>query len=218
MLYVGVDAHKATAHITVVDESGAVLRRRQISSSGAAVHEALDDLDQPMKAVVEASYLWGPMYDWLAEIADEVVLAHPTKVRAIASARIKTDAIDSQILAHLLRTNLIPAAHAPSREVRAIRRVLRRRMFLVRLQTMVKNRIQALLSQHTVERPPVTDLYGTAGRRWLHHVELPHPNGQLLHDDLALLDSLREHITATDHLITTLATGDQVVRWLASLP
>jgi len=218
MLYVGVDAHKATAHITVLDESGTVPRRRQITSSNAAVHEALDDLEQPMKAVVEASYLWGPMYDWLAEIADEVVLAHPTKVRAIASARIKTDAIDSQILAHLLRTNLIPAAHAPSREVRAIKRVLRRRMFLVRLQTMIKNRIQALLTQHAVERPKLTDLYGVSGLRWLRQLTLPHPDGRLLHDDLALLDVIRQHIGVTEHLIATLATHDEVVTWLASLP
>jgi transposase len=69
------------------------------------------------------------------------VLAHPSKVRAIAEARIKTDKIDSEILAHLLRADLIPQAYAPSKEVRAVKRVLRHRLFLVQLRTMVKNRI-----------------------------------------------------------------------------
>ena len=47
-----------------------------------------------MKAVLEAGYGWGPIYDWIGEVAEEVVLAHPLKVRAIADARIKTYRID----------------------------------------------------------------------------------------------------------------------------
>jgi transposase len=104
------------------------------------------------------------MYDWLDKVADEVVLAHPLKVRAIAEARIKTDKIDSETLAHLLRSDLIPRAHASSQDVRARRRVLRQRMFLIRLQTMVKNRIRALLVQHISEQPKVSDLFGKCGR------------------------------------------------------
>jgi hypothetical protein len=37
-------------------------------------------------------HLWEAevMYDWLDEICDDVVLAHPLKVKAIAEAKIKT--------------------------------------------------------------------------------------------------------------------------------
>ena len=68
--------------------------------------------------MLEASYSWGPTFGW-DDLCAEVVLAHPGKVRVIAESRIKTDKIDSEILAHLLRANLIPAAHAPSKELRA---------------------------------------------------------------------------------------------------
>lgn len=92
-----------------------------------------------MKAVLEAGYGWGPIYDWIGEAAEEVVLAHPLKVRAIADAKIKTDRLDSEMLARLLRADLIPEAYyASSKEVRAKKRVLRQRMFLVRVRTMVK--------------------------------------------------------------------------------
>jgi transposase len=158
------------------------------------------------------------VYDWLDEIVDDVVLAHPAKVRAIADARIKTDTIDSQTLAHLLRADLIPVAHAPSKKTRAIKRVLRQRMFFVRVQTMVKNRLHALLAQYTIELPDVTDLYGKAGRAWLQQLTLPTPDGQRLRDDLSLLTTLRERISATDHLTAQLVKGDQIVTWLASLP
>ncbi len=92
MLYVGLDAHKSTSQITIMNEAGVILRRKRVHST-----------DEPFKAVLEASYSWEPMYDWLDDMSEEVPLAHPLKVRAIASARIKNDRIDSEVLAHLLR-------------------------------------------------------------------------------------------------------------------
>lgn len=218
MLYVGVDAATKESQITVMDERGKVLQRKRVPSTRQGVHEVLQQFNEPMKAVLEASYNWGPLYDWLAEMADEVVLAHPTKVRAIAEARIKTDAIDSETLAHLLRADLIPAAHAPSKDIRARKRVLRQRLFFVRIQTMLKNRIHALLSQHALERPAVTDLYGKAGLAWLHALSLPEPDGRLLHEDLGFLEVVQQRIKATNELLTELAAGDAAVQWLASLP
>jgi transposase len=171
-----------------------------------------------VKAVVEASYCWGPIYDWLEEVADEVALAHPLKVRAIADARIKTDKIDADTLAHLLRADLIPKAYAPSQETRAVKRTLRQRLFLVRVRGMLKNRVQALLAQHSIQRPDVTDLFGRAGMRWLQSVELPYPDGDLLGEQVALLEVLRERIRSTEALIEQLAEGEEAVVWLRSLP
>lgn len=218
MLYVGVDAHKATTQVTIVDETGKIIKRKRIESSQAGVQAVLEPYREPLKAVLEASFSWGPMYDWLGEVADEVVLAHPAKVRAIADARIKTDKIDSEILAHLLRADLIPAAYAPTKEVPAVKRVLRQRMFLVRVQTMLKNRIWTLLHQHAMTPPGATDLYGKAGMAWLRGLTLPDPDGRLLVEDLKLLDVLREQIAATNSAIKDLAAGDEAVRWLATLP
>ena len=218
MLYVGVDAHKASSQVTVMDESGKVVKRKSIKTSRAGVREALGRFRQPMKAVLEASYSWGPMYDWLDELADDVILAHPGKVRAIAEARIKTDKIDSEILAHLLRTDLIPQAYAPSKDIRAIKRVLRQRMFLVRVRTMLKNRVAALLAQHSLSKPNVSDLYGKVGMAWLVSLDLPDPDGLLLKEDLSLLKVISERIGSTEELIGQLSKEDQMVYWLESLP
>lgn len=218
MLYVGVDAHKATSHVTIMDESGKVMRRKQVASSPASLRQALSGYEEPMKAVLEASYSWGRMYDWLDELVDEVVLAHPAKVKVIADARIKTDKIDSETLAHLLRANLIPPAYAPSRNTRAIKRVLRQRMFLVRIQTMVKNRIHALLSQHPLQSPDLSDLFGKAGRQWLRDLPLPASDREVLACDLTVLETLQSRITATNDLLKDLSAHDKAVHWLKSLP
>src|SRR5574337_2111932 len=218
MLYIGVDHHKATSQITVMDATGQILGRKRIPSSPAGLHSALGSYARPMKAVLEATGRWGPMYDWLAEVADDVILAHPMKVRAIAEARIKTDKIDSATLAHLLRADLIPPAYAPSKEIRASKRVLRQRMFFVRVRTMVKNRIHALLAQHAITLPDVSDLYGKAGLQWLRKLQLPVPDDHLLAEDLQLLEVLHERVATTEDLIANLARGDEAVHWLRSLP
>ena len=218
MLYVGVDAHKATSQITVVNAAGQILRRAKIASTAAAFRNALSGYEEPLTAVLEASYCWGPIYDWLGETAEQVVLAHPSKVRAIAEARIKSDKIDSEILAHLLRTDLIPQAYAPSKETRALKRVLRQRLFLVQLCTMVKNRIRALLAQREIQVPDVSDLFGKQGMIWLKTVSLPQPDGTLLQEDRELLEFLRGNVKTTEKLIEQLAANDEAIRWLRSLP
>ncbi|HEX4164412.1 MAG TPA: transposase [Bryobacteraceae bacterium] len=182
MLNVGVDAHKSTSQITVMNEAGVTLRRKRIASTREGFQEGLAGFNEPLKSVLEASYSWGPMYDWLDDMSEEVLLAHPLKVRAIASARIKNDRIDSETLTHLLRANLIPAAHAPSREIRALRRVLRQRMFFVQVRTMLRNRIRALFAQHSVKLPENESLY-TKGRAWLDRVGLPGSDAHLLRGD-----------------------------------
>lgn len=218
MLYVGVDAHKSESQITVMDQSGKILRRARVKSTREELTKVLKGYGQPLKSVLEASYSWGPMYDWLEDLSDEVVLAHPAKVRAIADARIKTDRIDSETLAHLLRADLIPAAYAPSKDIRGTKRVLRQRLFLVRVRTMVKNRVHCLLAQHSVKLPEVKDLFGKVGMTWLGRLELPSPDRSLLDEDLRMLAMLNEGISRTEDLIAALSRGDDGVKWLRSLP
>ena len=92
-------------------------------------------------------------------------------------------------------------------------------MFLVRLQTMVKNRIRALLSQHGIFPPPVSDLFGKKGLSWLkEEPELPEPDGWLLREEVKLAETLKEKISATEGLIAELAQEDEAVGWLRSLP
>ena len=64
-----------------------------------------------MVAVVEACWNGPVAVELLKGLVDEVQLAHPLKVKAIAEARIKTDSIDSETLAYLLRADLIPEAY-----------------------------------------------------------------------------------------------------------
>jgi transposase len=221
MHYVGVDYHKKSSYVTVMDERGKVVKEGQIANTQEALAALLDGTAQGASAVLEAGRNWPVMYDWLEELVDEVTLAHPAKVRVIAEAKVKTDRIDSRMLAHLLRADLIPAAYVPGPVTREQRRRLRQRMFLVRLSTMVKNRIHTLVDRHpelSRQAGDWSDLFGKAGRAWLEQLELPAGEAHLLRTDLDLLTAIQEHIKAGNRWVAQLARKDARAKLLATLP
>jgi transposase len=123
--HIGVDYHKAYSHIVVQDTAGKTLRSGRVKNDSGAVASFLSRYSDHAHAVMEATRNWTVMFDWLDEICEEVKLARPLKVKAIADAKIKTDKIDATVLAHLLRADLVPTAHAPSQRAREVRLALR---------------------------------------------------------------------------------------------
>jgi len=221
MHYVGVDYHKRSSYVTVVDERGKVVKEGQIANSQQALAAFLEQTAEPASAVVEAGRNWPVMYDWLEQLVEEVTLAHPAKVRVIAEAKVKTDRIDSRMLAQLLRADLIPAAYVPGVVTREQRRRLRQRMFLVRVSTMVKNRIHTLIDRHpelSREAGGWSDVFGKAGRAWLKRLELPAAEADILRTDLALLAALEQHIKHSNRWVSQLAKQDERAKLLATIP
>src|SRR5207244_10894630 len=73
----------------------------------------------------------------------------------------------------LRASGLIPVYFSPNEFTRARRLRLQRRSKLVRSRTRAKNECHAVLARDLKGRPPMTDVFGKAGRRWLAALELP---------------------------------------------
>jgi len=218
MHYIGIDHHKRYSYGTVMDGSGKVVWQGKFVTSEEGVREVFKGWGET-KAVLEAGRNWGMMYDWMEEMAEEVKLAHPKKVKAIADAKIKTDKIDSRTLAHLLRADLIPEAHVPGKETREAKQVLRQRMFFIRVQTMVKNRIRILLERHPeLEECPSKVLFSNKGMEWLKRIKLPDKEREILDGDISLLEEIKERVEASNELVERLAGEDENVKYLESIP
>jgi len=221
MRYVGVDYHKKSSYVTVVDERGRVVKEGQIANTREALAAVLDGCAQGASAVLEAGRNWPVMYDWLEELVEEVTLAHPAKVRVIAEAKVKTDRIDSRMLAQLLRADLIPRAYVPGKVTQEQRRQLRQRMFLVRLRTMLKNRIHILIDRHpelSAKAQSWSDLFGKAGRQWLAQLSVPGVDAQLLREDLELLEIIEARVKASDGWVSQLSRRDGRALLLGTIP
>jgi transposase len=78
----------------------------------------------------------------------------------------KTDKLDAQGLAILLRNGTLPEVWIPPAELRDQRELLRLRMFWSTQRTQVKNRIHGTLDRYHIQIA-VSDLFGAEGRRLL---------------------------------------------------
>jgi transposase len=183
--YLGLDVHKVRTQYCLTDEGGAIVKEGNVATEDVATLADRTDL----RVVLEATGNWCAVYDPLTARGADVTLAHPARIKAIASAKIKTDKIDARILAHLLRADLIPESWAPPAEVRNLRDLVRLRWSFIAEQTSAKNRIQALLAREGL-RYGGSDLFGNRGRSWL--------QAQMLRVHVrSLVDRLLEHIERT---------------------
>ena len=172
MRYVGVDLHKKTSVICVVELVGnarkVVCRKRFFNDQTKEIYDFFVTLGE-FQVVVEAT----ASYEWFLQLvealADRVVLAHPKHLRIIAESKNKSDKIDSQVLAEFLALDMIPQAYRPGPRQREHRALVRQRRYLQGRITSVKNKLRNILSNYNQDR---AGLFSTEGRVHLANVRL----------------------------------------------
>ncbi len=217
MQYIGFDIHKRYAFFTQMNGAGQIQRQGKLPNTREAMAEFFADVLEPAQVVLGASMNWYHVYDLLEILGIPVTLAHPLRTRAIAEAKVKTDKVDSAILAHLLRADLIPAAYIPPQPIRDLRELLRYRAGLVQVQTIVKNRVHAILLKHGYQCP-CQDAFGAGGRAWLIALPLRPVYQHALRGLLQTLDVLRTQVQEASRLIDQEAKATPIVQSLCTLP
>lgn len=144
-----------------------------------------------------------------------VVSATDTGIR---QARAKTDRLDARTLARLAAAGSLDAVWMPDERTAAMRRRLARRSQLVRARTRAKNEIHAVVVRRLKGRPPVTDLFGSKGRRWLASLELPAEEAETVQGCLRHVDFLDVEIGELDGQIARGALNSPEVRRLMTVP
>lgn len=94
----------------------------------------------------------------------------------------------------------------------------RERIWLVRMYVRLKNRIHRLLNHYHVEVPEFSDLFGSAGRRFLEELELPDPGNRILKAQLKLLESYRSQIQEVQRWAVQATRNHPYRVYLESLP
>ena len=128
----GIDLHSREMYICVMDEQGNTLVHCNIRANNfdyflKRVEPYRDDLT----VVCECTFNWYWLADACEEAGIEFVLAHSLYTALIHGSKNKNDKIDSQKLAHLLRSNLIPPAYVYPAKYRPVRTLLRQRIKFV---------------------------------------------------------------------------------------
>jgi len=218
-IYAGLDVHSEFTYGTIMDEKGNHMWEAKVPTTEEGFRSLFLKFQgkHKIKAVFEASRNWNYIASLLRQQSVDFVMAHHLRVRAIASARIKTDKIDSKILAHLLRTDLIPQSYMPNEEIVQLRGLVRYRVRTGRLAAQIKNSIRAILAREG-KKCGWTDPTGTRAEIWLKHLQLTPQNRRELNHSLSLLANLKQEISELDKQIKAEALKRPDVALICSIP
>ncbi|HEY5731681.1 MAG TPA: IS110 family transposase [Anaerolineales bacterium] len=170
-----------------------VLPPRQISM--AKFREwASANLQEGDAVVIETTTNVWDIYDIVAPLTTRTVVAHAGAVRQIAEARVKTDKEDVKRLIRLLIADIVPEVWIPPMEVRELRGMISYRNRLVKMGTMVRNRLQSLLHRHNILLPKGKLLDAT----WWQEQKVSTLERMQIQQELAMLEELDRHKTEVD--------------------
>jgi transposase len=172
MYYVGVDLHKHSISLCVVELAGrerkVVQRKRFRCEDEEAILAYFAGLGE-YEAVVEAT----SSYEWFVKLieptAARIVLAHPGKLRVIAESKNKTDKLDAQTLAEFLALDQVPESWRPTPRVREHRTLVRLRAYLQGRITSAKNKLRWIVANYNADQ---SNLFTRAGRTYLAKIDM----------------------------------------------
>jgi transposase len=164
MNYIGIDLHKKTITVEALNQQRQLVQRKTLACCDPEGIRRFFEGLRPFRAVVEAtaSYEW--LWQLLEPLAEDLVLAHPGKLRVIAESKNKSDKLDAHVLAEFLVLDMVPRAFRPSPRQREHRRLVRHREYLTHRSTSVRNKIRRILSDYNADRP---DLFTAEGLAYL---------------------------------------------------
>jgi transposase len=192
---VGIDLHRRRSVIVRMDQAGQRLDTVRIDNDPMALASEIAKAGENPQVVLEATYGWYWAADVLQDAGAEVHLAHPLGVKGFAYRRVKNDVRDAADLADLLRMNRLPEGWIAPPQVRQLREMVRHRAKLVAWRSGLKASVHGVLAKQGLH-PPVTDLFGVAGRHWLTTAPLDAAYRLRVNALLRLIDAIDFEITA----------------------
>ncbi len=217
MRFIGLDVHRDFCEVAI-SGGGKARRAGRVAARPAELELFAQSLAADDRVVLEATGNALAIARILAPHVGEVVMAHSRKVRAIAEAKVKTDAVDACTLAELLAADLVPRVWTGDERTRLLRRLVSRRRQLVKQSTRTKNEISAVLLRNLKGRPPVSDVFGRAGRAWLAALELGIDERETVDAGLRQLDFLQGELGHVDRAIAEQALDSPEIRRLMTIP
>src|SRR5215216_1588124 len=214
--YVGIDWAYRRAAWCALREGGEIGGEGLVPADEDGLAKLALRLGGDVRACVEmmSGAVW--VRDRLQAAGWEVEVADARKVKGLAPLACKTDKVDARVLAELCRRDLVPAVWLPSLDDRALRERLKRRMQLVRMRTMARNRIHGLLTQWGLKLS-TTRLRQRDAMELLEGRGMPEVWRCSVAEALAVIDLLDERLAPLERELRPLAKADPRVARLETI-
>lgn len=232
MLYVGIDQHRKQLTVSVRDELGNIILRRQVSTEWKKVHAFFGEVCELSRthegylAVVEVC----GFNDWLLKLLPEHGCRETIIVQPGEQSSHKTDRRDASGLSETLWINRerivrglkvrgLRRIQVPDSQSQADRRLTSMRHELGRELTRTINRIKAVLRRHNLEQEcPTKGIRTQRARKWLNQVPLSAVERAELNHQLARQDLLRKQLRQLQADILQRYEANPAARLISTMP
>lgn len=214
--YVGMDVHQASIVIVVLNGAGKVVEATTLSTGASAVRSYL----QRLKGRVYVTFEEGTQAQWLYDVVQplvtEVVVCDPRQNRLLAAGN-KSDRIDAQKLAELLRNGSLKAVDHRDHGVRVLKELVRNYECLVTDTTRVMSRLKAIYRGRAIACKGHELYRQDQKQKWLNKLKErgAKERAGFLYEQLAALRPLRQKAKLA---MLREARRQAAYRWLLSVP
>jgi transposase len=213
---IGLDVHRDFCEIAICVE-GRVRSAGRVKTTPEALQILAESSLASDRVALEVTGGAWEIARILEPHVQRVVVVSPDDT-GIGQARAKTDRLDARTLARSLWAGELDAVWMPDERCRVMRRRLARREQLVRSRSRSKNEIHAVLMRRLKGRPPVSDLFGVKGRKWLSGLELPVEEAETVASAMRHIEFLDQEIAEVERLIAREALRSADARRLMTVP
>ena len=196
MRIIALDVHRSFAQMAIL-EDGKIRNAGKIDLGRSHLLQFAKRLKPDDEIIIEATGNTSAIVRLLSPYVGRVIIANPILVRAIAWAKVKTDKIDTAVLAKLHASGFLSEVWMPDEETETRRRVVAERTQLVSQLTRLKNRIQSVLHANLI--PPYKGvLFSKRGRAWLEAQPLAEDQRRVVLRHAGELDRLGSELAEVD--------------------
>jgi len=148
--YIGMDVHQATISVAVMDSVGKLILESILETKAATILQFVGGLRGSLLVTFEEGTSAAWLYDLLKPHVANVLVCDPRK-NALLKDGSKSDRIDAQKLAELLRGNHLSPIYHGENGVRTLKELARNYLTITKDLTRVMSRIKASRSRLRME-------------------------------------------------------------------
>jgi len=224
MKTVGVDLHKDSMTLVVLDEQGAVIQRDTVPTKCRnQIREWFVSCGPLCQVAVESVGFYQWFWDLVQPLVGKLVLADPAGLAPLRPRKqAKTDRKDAELLARLLFEGRLPTAFVPPRSLRPLRELVRHRHSVGR--ALARERRCLRWTTLKLNLPGPKTLTSDATQKWLLGQEAKFSTTQqfIARQRLDQIISLERQLADTTRWIDEAVAADpwllQRVQWLETIP
>jgi transposase len=147
--YIGMDVHRDTISVAVLDESGRLTMQSVLATRAGAVLDFIHGMRGTLQVTFEEGTHSAWLYDVVVRRVEKLVVCNPRK-NALLKSSSKSDAIDARKLAELLRAGMLSAVYHGETSALEVQQIARSYSQLTEDTTRVMARLKAVFRGQAV--------------------------------------------------------------------